>query len=217
MNADDIAFTDAEMRTLNTVARRITRIGRDLVEYDDVRAHLLLWMWEKREGIVEWRETKHPGYLSGALYKRGISYLHAERTSRYRLGEGDLSYYTRGMLRDALPLVWDHSRWLQTTAVDGFRAPSRPAEGNTRLAVLSDVSTALHSLGVHDRTIIWEAFIQNAPVDELAVRWGCTETAARKRVDRVLDKMVDRLGGPPPWWSEGREVRSNARAQAETE
>lgn len=220
MNADVIAFTESELRTLNAVARRVERVSRGYVEYDDVRSTLLMWMWTKRDTIERWRDEGKPSsYLNGALYKQGLSFVDAERRSRTGASKEDLAYYTRAILREVLPDVWDYESWLPSVDPSLTKAPSRPSEGNTRLAVLSDVSAAVWALPEADRAILQDVFRDGGIAwDVLAALWDTSETGARKRVDRVLDKLIDRLGGPPPWWESGRrDVRSNARAQAETE
>jgi len=37
------------------------------------------------------------------------------------------------------------------------------------------------------------------PVDVMAAQWEVTERTIKRREERVLDKMVERLGGEPPW------------------
>lgn len=218
MNASDIAFTDQEMRTLTAVARRVARIGGNYVEHDDVRAHLLMWMWEHQDKLEKWRdEEKPPGYLNGALYKQGLTYLSHERALRTGSSRDDFTYYSTGVLREILPDVWDLDDWLPGQGQTTGRSQSRPAESGNRLAMLCDVSSGISVMSEEDRTVLHLRFRDGHTDAECAELWGLTQSGAFRRIDRVLTRLSERLGGPPPWWTGERHARSNARAQAEVE
>lgn len=218
-DATQAQFTDKELRSATIVARRVATVSRGLVEEGDVLGTLYLWMWEHKDKIDQWRDEEKPaGYLSGALYKKGLDYVSAERRLRTGSERGDFTYYTPALLRELLPDVWDYENWFPTVDQSAAKGPSRPSEGNNRLAMLSDVASSVQALTEADRGYLRDVFADGGVSLEIAsVLWGTTESGARKRVDRILDKLVDRLGGPPPWFPAGRHSVSNARSQAGTE
>ena len=213
---DDFQFTAQEMRTAHTVSRRITRTSRGLVEDEDVFAHLLMWMWEHRDKVDAWRDEDRGGLLNNVLYKKGLTYVDTERRLRTGCVRGDFTYYTPEMIKDVLPGLWDYQDWLPSPDMSAPRGASRPAEGNNVLAVLCDVSGAVSRLPESDRECLRAVYSDGGlSMEVVAILWELTESGARKRVDRIIGRIVDRLGGPPPWWTAERLVRSNAAAQAE--
>lgn len=210
-------FTDRELKAATQAARRVAGIGRGLVEQGDVLGHLHLWMWQNIEKIERWRDEEKPNaFLNRVLYVHGLDYLSAERRLRTGSAADDFTYYTPALVMETLPDVWDYESWLPSVDSSQPRSGSRPSEGNNRLAVLSDVSSAVNALSEHDRTILRDVFADGGlDYQVLAALWETTESGARKKVARIVDKLVDRLGGPPPWHPPGRRARSNAAAQAE--
>lgn len=219
MNLTDKFFDDRTLRMASTASRRVATIGRGLVEQADVLAHLYLWMWENRDRWDRWlAEEKPDGFFRGVLYRQGLDYLAKERQLRTGSERSDFTYYNRGLVKELLPDVWDHDAWLPAADPSAGRGASRPSEGNNRLAMLSDVSTAVFALSETDRASLQDLYADGGmPIEVAAELWGLTTDAARKKVDRIVDKVIDRLGGPAPWFYEKRRVRSNAAAQAETE
>lgn len=213
----EAGFTDRELRAATTTARRVAQISRGLVEPGDVLGHLHLWMWKNVDKIEAWREEERPAsYLNRALYNQALDYLSSERRYRTGAGAGDFTYYTPAIVAEVLPDVWDHEAWLPSVDPSQPRSTSRPSEGNNRLAILADVSSAVGSLSKDDQAVLRDVYADGGlSWDVLATLWETTESGARKKVGRILDKIVDRLGGPPPWFPAGRSARSNAAAQAE--
>lgn len=218
-DATAIEFTDSELRTATAVSRRVSRVAKGYVEEADVLGYLYLWMWEHRDKIARWRDEGKPtAYLSGVFYKQGLNYVAVERRHRTGSQRGDETYYSSGLIKELLPDVWDYDAWTASPDPSASKGPSRPSEGNNRLAMLSDLNSALVMLPEADRGALRDAYEDGGMSYELlAAAWDTTEAAARKRVDRIIDKIVDRLGGPPPWFPADRKSRSNAAAQSEVE
>ena len=208
-------LTVAEVRQATATARRVARLSRGLVEVEDVQQELLTWMWENLEKVTAWREEDRGGLLQTVLYRRGLSYVDRERLQRTGSKSGDLTYYTPAMIREGLEQVFDPESWLPVNDPTNDRGQSRPSEGNNRLAMLCDVSSAVASLPEEDQKRLRIVFQAMVPYEVLAVHWETTEDGARKRIDRLISKLVDRLGGPPPWFTPSRVIRSNASAVAE--
>ena len=112
-------------------------------------------------------------------------------------------YYTPQIIRELLPSIFDVSDWV--SGAMGMSAepkgPSRPAEGNNRLAMVSDLRSAFYSLPESNRVFLQEVFYEGADdvIQVIATREGVSEKTINRRIDRMLDKMVERLGGEPPW------------------
>lgn len=215
--SEEVWFTDREFRAAAQTAKRVASIGRGFVEPDDVEAHLRLWMWENRDRIKEWRDEGKPAaYLRGALYKRALDYLSKERRLRTGAGENDLQFYTPPLIKELLADVFDREGWVPAADPSAARSPHRPSEGSHRLASLTDVAQAIGTLPPADQACLRDVYADGGlPWPVVASLWETSESGARKRVDRIVERLMDKLGGPPPWWPAQRDVRSNARAQAE--
>jgi FixJ family two-component response regulator len=81
-----------------------------------------------------------------------------------------------------------------------IRSPSRPAEGNNRLAMIADIRSSFYSLSEKDQNFLQDFYRDGGiTADVMAARLEVTERTVRRRDDRIMEKMVERLGGEPPW------------------
>jgi hypothetical protein len=67
--------------------------------------------------------------------------------------------------------------------------------------MVSDVRSAFYSLPETNRVFLEEVFDQGADniIEVIAAREDVSEKTINRRIDRLMDKMVERLGGEPPW------------------
>jgi hypothetical protein len=67
--------------------------------------------------------------------------------------------------------------------------------------MVSDVRSAFFSLPETNRVFLEEVFDQAADniIEVIAAREDVSEKTINRRIDRLMDKMVERLGGEPPW------------------
>jgi DNA-directed RNA polymerase specialized sigma subunit len=62
------------------------------------------------------------------------------------------------------------------------------------------VRTAFFNLNNNDQNLLSDMYKDGGlPLDVVATQWEVTERTIKRREERVLDKMVERLGGEPPW------------------
>jgi DNA-directed RNA polymerase specialized sigma24 family protein len=210
-------FTDSELHTATVAARAVVRVNRGYVNEHDVLQEIYVWMLTNAAKIVEWREAG-TRQLYRAATRAGFRYVTKERLARTGSQPEDLQYYTTVIVSDLLADVFDYSSWGSSRVLDNVRrAPSRAAESGNRMAMLCDVSTALGVLPKEDRAVLQARFEGGLPWDCVARMFDMEEDTVRKRVDRILTRMVDRLGGPPPWYNgNGRRPVSNVQAQHAT-
>lgn len=197
-------FTETEYKIATGVAKRIVRNQRNFVEMDDVRQECYVWMVKNPQRVYAWRDEgkKGKGKLGTALYRAGMRYVIRERTRVTRTEPEDHAFYTESMLYEILPDIFDPESWaLESFAEDTERhAPSRPAEGNTRLAMIVDVKHAFEGLSEDDQMLLRERFADGGlSVTALSAALGMHETTVRRRIRNTLRKLSDRLGGEPPW------------------
>lgn len=197
-------LTENELRVANGVARRINRIQRNLLEFDDIRSEIYVWMVDHHDKVERWRDEGKVGKskLGTALYRAGMRWATRERAKLTKTQVQDHVFYSEAVLHELLPDVYDYDDWGITSYEDDTdgRAVSRPGEGNTRLAMLVDIKFALESLPEDDQVLLQQRFADGGmDVQVLAVAYQAHESTIRRRVRNVLQKLSDRLGGEPPW------------------
>lgn len=209
-------FTNAEYRIATSAARKVARVNRHLLDAEDILGEMHLWMVRHADKIEQWREEGKTRYLERALYRAGQRYVLKERMHLTGAKAGDIQWYSRGILHELLPYCWEVDAMAEAPATNEHTGPkgkARLSETGNRLAMLCDVRSALVSLSPNDRELLEAVYRDNIEYAHLGVELSLTEDGVRKRVDRVLDRMVDRLGGSPPWWGERRRAVSSAKAQ----
>lgn len=197
-------ITDDELRTARQGATSAWRSGRGIVDKDELVAVANLWMVEHLEKVRLWREQGRHGQnkLRNACRQRCLSVVAKERRRRSQLQKGDMAYYTLQMIRELLPSIFYPEDWVSSEqGTDEKRSPSRPSEGNNRLATIIDIRMAFDTLNDRDKALLVDLYCDGGlPVQVVAAQLGVTERTVRRREERALDRMVERLGGEPPWF-----------------
>ena len=199
-----VEFTELEMRTASTVARKVHTLQRRLIDYDDIRSECYLWMCKNPQRVTRWREEgkQGRGKLSTALYRAGMKFAVRERSKVTRTQVSDHFFYSEALLHDILPDIFEYDDWSLAgydDDVDG-RGTSKPGEGNTKLAMICDVKFAYDTLTDSDRGILKDRFADGGlDVQVMAATYQVSESTMRRRIRSSLRKLSDRLGGEPPW------------------
>jgi hypothetical protein len=199
-----VVISDSELKLAAQGAKSAFRSGRGLVEYNDLLGDAHLWIVENYEKVEAWREQGRHGQnkLRNACRQKCLSVIARERRKRSGLQHGDVFYYTPAMLKEILPNIWDEDDWTtgEQAHTGDVRSPSRPAEGNNRLAMIADVRAAFYNLRGPDQMLLADLYKDGGlPLEVVATQWEVTERTIKRREERVLDRMVERLGGEPPW------------------
>lgn len=199
-----MVIDDGELKLAAQGAKSAWRSSRNLIDYNDLLGEAHLWLVENYSKLEEWREEGRHGKnkIRIACRQKCLSVVARERKRRSGLQHGDAFYYTLQMIREVLPNVWDPDDWQtsQQVLTGDARTPSRPSEGNNRLAMIVDIRGALFNLPEIDQQLLSGMYKDGGtPLDVVATQWEVTERTIRRREERILDKMVERLGGEPPW------------------
>ena len=211
---------DAVFKLARIAANRSARIHRNLVPADDVYQHLVVWSLEHKHKIVEWSEDSSLSFKLKRTFNNEAQKLVARERKRHsRIPISDIFFYTTEVLHELLRDVWEHDAWGTTPDMSSefVSRTTKPNEGNNRLALMSDVYSALQRLNEADRNLLRDRYYDGGmEFAQLAEQYDASEEAIRKRVQRALQKLQERLGGEPPVWNGRRKVVSNAQAQVET-
>lgn len=175
-----------------------------LVELDDMVGEANLWLAQNVKRIKEWREeddTHCDNLIRFACRMHCLRIVAEERQRRSTALRGDAHYYNMATVRELLPDVFDQEDWYgQSVVTDGPKRPTAPSEGNNRLAMIIDVKAGLEALDPDDQMIL-EARFKDGGVDheQLGVLLEVSARTARRREDRAVSRLIERLGGDYPW------------------
>lgn len=211
-------FDEQVLRACRRAAQRVSRINKRYVEIGDVQSELYVWVAKHSQAVTDWLEQGSYGMnkLNVALFRAGHRYASKERARLTGCQLSDFYWYTPGAIEELLPEVWQVSNWVLAASGEQGRSHRDPAEGGNRLAMLIDVAWAVSTLAADEQQILRDRYEAGLYFDAIAAQLGLTDEGARKRVERLLDKLVERLGGEPPFWGGGRRAKSNAQARSET-
>lgn len=218
MEVNDV-FTPKVLRIASNAANKVVKQNRFVVEYDDVVSECWQWVAENKERVVEWIEDggRHgQNKLSLTLYRVGRKYAIKERAARSGVSVADFYWYTPAVVEELLPDIFEYEDWVQSgnSGEEKVKGRSQPSEGGNRTAMLIDVAAAYRTLSDEDKDLLRDRYGDGGvDVDVLAARMEITADGVRKKINRVVEKMVERLGGEPPFWQTGRRSKTNAHAQ----
>lgn len=203
-----IIVTDEEINIAKILARKFASRWK-AADWEDVNGHLLLWMCQHQNNMERWRkEEGGMGKLHVTLSREASKFCSNEQTHQ---NGGVLSYnleYSPTQVEAALPFMWDftHSNMQRsvpmhptfgTPIVDTLPLSSQSFDD--ALAVLADISSGYYGLTKGDQTILELRFREDFTFRKIGKTMNITEDAARKRVDRAVQRLAGKLtlGGDP--------------------
>lgn len=193
-----------------------------MVDRDDVAQEMRVWWLRNQRRINDLLGEERADKIVDDL--RSVARRFCERQKAIAVGyeTSDLYWYDSGVIRELLPMVWDSSLTTQDQQPDEGPRPRnrKPAsEGGNMMAMVADVSRAVARMDLDEYATLW---LQFGPMkysnNDLAVYLDTTLAAAKMRVQRSINRLLDDLGGESPYhYGPGRRrVESNAAAIART-
>lgn len=193
---------------IHSHASRLHRRFR-MVDREDIVQEMYLWWYTHPRKVQRYLDMPDNlngrKKLSGALRNYALAYCHKEKARQVGYEVEDLYFYSITLLKELLPAIYDEEAWVRLgrSTLDGLPSgKTDPAEGNNMIAALTDVSRAVKRLPRESQLILELAFQDHLENDQLARLWETTEDAARMRVNRVLRRVQEELGGERPRWAD---------------
>lgn len=199
-----IEFTSLEIKLSRQGALSAARSARGLVPTEDLAQEAALWMIQNYDKVEHWRTQGRHGQnkLRNACRQRCLSVVARERKNRSGLKKGDTFFYSAQIIREVLPDIWDEDDWSSSgvSYSSDVKAPTRPSEGNNRLATIADIRAAFYSLKKTEQELL-EALYRDGGIDVnvAALQYDVAPRTIKRREARYLDKMVEKLGGESPF------------------
>ena len=221
----NVSLEPVVAKTITRAARKTHRAQRGYADYDDLMQEGWLWVAEHTDRVEQWLEddtTKNQRLVGSLLYGAVRPRMHRYAMKQRYLKDGtrprDYHFYNRASIEEMLPEVLDgmvaskSSSDLKETLITSTRAAN---EGWEREAMTADLLSAIAALPVEDRKLLYSRFAQGGVSTEvLATQLDITQRSVQRKIDGIIGKMINHLGGPDP--TDRRRARSNASAQVAT-
>jgi len=198
---------------INISSTTIYRKFIGYVEYKDLVQELNLYVLQRpklEEDLdesyqVSKDETKWVARKIMARFRRHIEkYSRKEKAVRVGYSTGDEFFYDTVTIASILPIALQFETQGATLIdkVDDGQPRKSPApnEGGNLLAMAIDVKSAVELLDKDEQYII-ELRYGTSPMtlSDIAKELGLSDSTVDRRIQRVLRKIIDTLGGPTPW------------------
>lgn len=198
-------ITDHDLKIARQAAMSAFRSGRGIIGSEELIGEANLWLVEHMDKVTRWREEGKHGdnKLRHSIRIFCLGKVAAERKQRAGLQRGDTHWYTPSVLKEIIPDIFNRADWVGGAPApsNDIRSASAPAEGNNRLAVILDVLSAFMSLPPADQTLLRYLYEgSGVTYDVIAEKLEVSDRTVRRREDRALERMVEILGGEPPWF-----------------
>ena len=173
-----------------------------MVEVDDVRQELWLWFFEHPNKIKVWEELDIKS--STKLFARSLrnaakDYCQREKAKAVGYKVEDLYYYDKELLEKLLPSVISGDRTAPSLNDLGYTNNKKVvSEGNNWFAMVADIEKALDKLTHEQKTMMYLRFGEGCTIETLAKELSISVDAARMRVNRAMNNLLNFLGGKRP-------------------
>lgn len=202
----------------NEVRRKYPMVG-----LEDLQQEAALWVLSHpgkvKEFLADENEKRGEAMLYKSLRRELVRYAREEKAHQAGYRPQDEAFYTAAQLEDELlPALWDREAW-STGPIGqegGGRSATLASERGNWMASLVDAGEAFARLNEGDQLVIEQLFRYGAKQRDVARYLGVTESTMSERIDKILRRMVEHLGGARPEGYPKRKAMSNAQAQAVT-
>lgn len=173
-----------------------------MVDAADVRQELWVWFLEHPNKVKTWEALD--GKQSIRLIARSLrnaakDYCQKEKAHAVGYRVEDNYYYDRQVVERFLPAVMRGDTSAPSLKDLGFSNNKQVAsEGGNWFAMMSDIERALSKLGDEQKVIVYLRFGDGCDNSTLAKELSISEDAARMRVNRAMNNLMNILGGSRP-------------------
>ena len=173
-----------------------------IVDVDDVRQELWLWFMEHPNKVKVWEALEGKQsikLIAKSLRNAAKDYCQKQKAQMGGYRVEDNYYYDKELVEALLPAVI-RGDLIAPAIVDlGFISGKKVAsEGGNWFAMMADIEWGLDKLTSEQKSIIFLRYGDGCDNKTFAKELGITEDAARMRVNRALNNLINFLGGSKP-------------------
>lgn len=173
-----------------------------MIESSDIRQELWLWFLTHPNKVKSWEnlDDKQAVKLIGrSLRNAAKDYCQKEKARIVGYHVGDNYYYDKQLLEILIPSVLRGDSTAPSTIDLGFTSNKKVAsEGGNWFAMTSDIDKALKKLPDEQYNILYLRFGDGMDTSMLASELQVSDDAARMRVNRAINSLLNLLGGSRP-------------------
>ena len=173
-----------------------------MCDADDIRQELWVWFLEHPNKVRLWEELdvkQSTKLVARSLRNAAKDYCQREKARSAGYKVDDNYYYDREVVELLLPAVLRKDLNAPAMAELGFtKAKKVASEGGNWFAMMADIERSLERLTQEQLSIIYLRFGDGCDNVSLATELGITEDAARMRVNRAVNNLLNFLGGSRP-------------------
>jgi len=196
-----VVDTDKYDNMVSAIAYEFSRKFH-MCDTDDIRQELWVWFLEHPNKVKVWEELE--GKQSVKLVARSLrnaakDYCQREKARSAGYKVDDNYYYDREVVEILLPAVLRKDLNAPAMTELGFtKAKKVASEGGNWFAMMADIERALVRLTQEQLTIVYLRFGDGCDNASLATELAISEDAARMRVNRAVNNLLNFLGGSRP-------------------
>jgi RNA polymerase sigma factor (sigma-70 family) len=176
-----------------------------MVEKNDISQEIWLWFLTHQKKLDEWgtldnkEQTK---LVNRSIRNAALKFCEKEKARAVGYELSDLFYYDKATIEIFLPTIITKDYEIPeglTVNGDNSRSTKDPAEGNGWLAMRADISRGFDLLDEKHKEILRLRFLdESRTLRQLGDSLGATEEAVRKRIDRAIKSLINKIGGKRP-------------------
>lgn len=169
----------------------------------DVRQAIEEHAWRNNKKILGYlrSEDRKAGWAAtlAALRRAGERYARKAKADGLGYQARDEFFYDKTLITEVIRFAVTGVAPVPDEEVGYVSVPKDPAEGGNLNAMLADVTGALSLLETEEATLLVGRYGEDRSPEELAKERGVTRQAIEGRLDRILLKVINSLGGPSPY------------------
>ena len=173
-----------------------------MCDADDIRQELWIWFLEHPNKVKVWEALdgkQSIKLIAKSLRNAAKDYCQREKAHAIGYKVEDNYYYDREVVELLLPAVIRGDLVAPSMLDLGFVATKKVAsEGGNWFAMMADIDHSLQRLTQEQLSIIYLRFGDGCDNVTLATELAISEDAARMRVNRALNNLLNFLGGSRP-------------------
>jgi len=163
----------------------------------DVKQEIWVWIMENKPTVTRiLSEENGPNVLVGYLVRAAQTHLKTEDAQVYGYAEEDRFYYSIGLIKSILEVVFDHQDWQSfATALDAMpKSKQDPSHAGNNLASYSDVKSAVEHLPEDQyNAVVWRYKYRKTLAD-VGAEMGFTRQRAQQVLDMAYRAIQTHLG-----------------------
>ena len=173
-----------------------------MVDASDIRQELWVWFLEHPNKVRVWESLD--GKQSTKLIARSLrnaakDFCQREKAKTTGYHVSDNYYYEREVVEQLLPAILRNDLQAPILKDLGFTKNKKVAsEGGNWFAMMADIERGIARLTQEQQTVIYLRFGDGCDLKTFAKELGISEDAARMRVNRALNNLLNFLGGRKP-------------------